>query len=378
MSEHLNHHTIKHAYSQCLDEGFISSDEAQAVVVDACQEMQVQLYDYYHNYYDGVISTLRSWISTAQPPKGLYIYGEVGRGKSMIMDLLYDSTDIPKKSRVHFHEFMEKIHEKMHAQKNADDENADPLPAIAADIAKDTLLLCFDEFLVQDIADAMIMGRLFTALFEQGVVVVATSNVKPDDLYKDGLQRQHFLPFIQTLKGCVDVHELTSPKDYRMEHLQSLQCLYMSPLGKEATDFIETSYTELTHGADKTSTVIDVHGRQLELPTTHGDIAMVSFDQLCSQALGAADYRAIAQHFSTVLISNIPSFNRDNPSEAKRFVHLIDQFYEHNVKLICTAAAQVDKLDQGSPSSFELKRTASRLVEMQSQQYLAKGHTIVA
>ena len=314
-----------------------------------------------------------------EPPQGLYIYGPVGRGKSMLMDLFYEHAPVEKKRRVHFHEFMIEVHDSVHAwrkDENKKDER-DPLPQVAELIAEKAWLLCFDEFHVTNIADAMILGRLFTSLFERGVVVVTTSNFGPNDLYKDGLQRARFLPFIDLLKERLDCLELASPTDYRLARLKAMR-VFHAPLGPAALRGLEKVYADLTEGAQSAAEEITVKGRQVPVPRAARGVAWFTFDALCGQPLGAEDYIAIARGYHTIVLDGVPQLTEDRRNEAKRFMTLIDALYEHKVNLVMAADAPPHDLYRGDTHAFEFERTISRLMEMQSNDYLESGHRAAA
>lgn len=308
--------------------------------------------------------------------KGLYMWGGVGRGKTMLMDLFYEITVIQRKRRVHFHEFMTDVHERIHehrqAHKRGEVKGDDPIPPVAAQIAVETRLLLFDEFSVTDIADAMILGRLFTKLFEKGVIVVATSNVKPSNLYKDGLNRQLFLPFITMLKSQVEVLHLDSPTDYRLEKLAGAP-VYVTPLGDQADREMETLWTKLTHGMTPHSEELENKGRKIPIPRVASGAARFSFDDLCMQPLGASDYLRIANAYSTVFIDHIPVLSKARRNEAKRFINLIDTLYDNGIRLVVSAEAEPQDLyvSEDGTEAFEFNRTSSRLIEMRSEAYLA-------
>jgi len=307
--------------------------------------------------------------------KGIYIYGGVGRGKSMLMDLFYEQLALKQKRRVHFHAFMQEVHVSLYEWRkkhNEDPDAKDPIEPLAQKICHKTKILCFDEFQVTDIADAMLLGRLFEAIIANGTTVIVTSNSHPDDLYKDGLQREAFLPFIEFIKQHVDIAELDAEKDYRLSHLKALSTVYFTPIGPESESFLEEAFLDLIHHAPAHKTILTVHNRTIELERTHGMVAYVSFDDLCKEALGAADYIEIASEFSTLLLSDIPKFTAEDRNEARRFTLLIDELYEHKVKLICSASTPPDQLYH--KQTTENARTVSRLMEMQSIRYMQEAH----
>jgi cell division protein ZapE len=308
-----------------------------------------------------------------EAPQGLYIFGGVGRGKSMLMDMFFASAPIEKKRRVHFHEFMLEIHDRLHRQRQDRRADGDPLAPLAADIAAESWLLCFDEFSVGNIADAMLLGRLFAALLDLGVVVVTTSNTAPDDLYQGGLQRERFLPFIDLLKERLDILELDGVIDYRRDRIRGMT-VYHQPLGAAAEAALGEAFAQLTDGAAAGATTLAVQGRQLAVPQAAKGVARFRFGDLCERTLGAADYIAIATHFHTVIIGDIPLMTPEQRNEARRFMTLIDALYEHKTNLICAAAAAPDKLYAAGDGMREFKRTASRLIEMQSMAYLGRPH----
>jgi cell division protein ZapE len=304
--------------------------------------------------------------------KSLYIYGDVGRGKSMLMDWFYEACPFSQKRRVHFNTFMLEVHAFIHECRQHNQTGA--IEALANRIRESALLLCFDEFHVTDIADAMILGRLFGKLFERGIVTVMTSNRPPSELYQGGLQREQFLFFIKVLQSKADIVELAAKKDFRLSHLRSLKKTYYFPLDQQAGPFIKHCFEELTQHSEMEPQVLPLLGRTVRLAAVHGDVAFSSFEELCVQPLGAADYLLIAGEFSTVIMSDIPKLTIANRNEAKRFVTLIDALYEHKVKLICTAEVDVPDLYTEGDGAFEFKRTVSRLIEMQSDHYLKAEH----
>ena len=311
-------------------------------------------------------------------PHGLYIWGPVGRGKSMLMDLFFEDVPFEKKRRVHFHEFMLEVQERLHrrreqlAAKGAPPE-ADTIVPIAREIAADARLLCFDEFQVTNIADAMILARLFETLFDEGVTVVATSNRPPDDLYKNGLQRERFLPFIELVKQRLDVIELGGDQDYRMDRLRNFD-VYLTPLGPWASKKLDEAFRSLSGGSEGAPRVLRTQGRDVEVPRAAPGVAMAHFMDWCARPMGAADFLCIAEHFHTVIVAEIPKMGPDSKDKAVRFITMIDTFYEKKVKFICSAAAAPAKLYVDGEGSFEFERTVSRLMEMQSPEYLALEH----
>lgn len=296
------------------------------------------------------------------PPKGLYLWGGVGRGKSMLMDLFVASLDVPAR-RVHFHAFMQEIHAAIHKARQEGVEDA--IKPVAKSVSDSVRLLAFDEMQITDITDAMIVGRLFEKLFADGVVVVTTSNRVPDDLYKDGLNRQIFLPFIDMLKDHMVVHHLASPTDYRQDRLAGAQ-VYFTPNDATAKAEIDRIWHELTKGQEE-SLILHVQKREIELPRFHNGVARVKFYDLCGRMLGPADYLALAAAVRVLIIEDIPRLSRQNFNEAKRFVTLIDALYEAGVRLIASAAAEPEMLYVEGTGTFEFERTASRLREMQAE-----------
>jgi len=309
----------------------------------------------------------------ADAPQGLYIFGPVGRGKSMLMDLFFATAPIERKRRVHFHAFMLEVQETLHRWRQDKDGKDDVIAALADKIAGEATLLCFDEFHVSNIADAMILGRLFEALFDRGVVVVATSNWEPDDLYKDGLQRDRFLPFIALIKDKLDVLELDAARDYRLQRIKDMRT-YFHPLGDLAARHMTESFARLTSGAAPRPDHLIVQERRLDVPRQAEGVAWFDFDELCGRPLGAADYLAIATHFNTVLIDCVPTLSPDQRDQARRFVTLIDALYEHRVNVVIAAAASPERLYPSGDGSFDFGRTSSRLNEMQSVDYLTGPH----
>jgi cell division protein ZapE len=306
----------------------------------------------------------------APDPRGIYLHGRVGRGKSMLMDLFFKGAPVLRKRRVHFHAFMQETHHRLHAwRQRTKGSEADPLPMLAGEIAETAWLLCFDEFVVNDIADAMILGRLFEALFEAGVVVVATSNVAPVDLYRDGLQRERFLPFIDLLCRRVDVVSLDGPTDYRLNRLAG-RPIHYHPDDEAAAEAMDQAWADLTDGAAGRPTVLAVNGRQLQVPREARGVARFTFADLCRAALGPADFLALAEAYPTIMVEHVPILTLANQDEARRFVTLVDALYEKRARLVCSAAAAPDQLCPDGRVAFEFQRTASRLFEMGAADYL--------
>lgn len=298
-----------------------------------------------------------------EAPRGLYLWGGVGRGKSMLMDLFFREVAIEGKRRVHFHAFMQEVQAALNAARKTGVDDA--MRPVAADMSAGLRLLCFDEMQITDIADAMIVGRLFQMLFDRGVAIVTTSNRPPEDLYKDGLNRPLFLPFIQLLRDRMAVVELESETDYRQHRLQGAQ-VFFTPAGAAARAAIDTIWSELTGGGGDGPLILTVNGRRVDLPDHRSGVARADFWTLCGRPLGPADYLAIADAVRVLIIEDIPHLTASNYNEAKRFVTLIDALYEARVRVICSAADVPERLYVEGAGSFEFERTASRLREMQA------------
>lgn len=368
------------AYRARVAAGQIVYDPAQAAAAEHLQDLWSKLRGYDPtpggNGNGGLLSRLlrrKPVDEVSDHPNGLYIVGEVGRGKSMLMDLFFAAAEVPRKKRIHFHEFMQQTHKRFHAIKRAQPEIADPIPPLADEIAREAALLCFDEFQVHDIVDAMILGRLFEALFARNVVVVATSNTLPDDLYKGKPGRDAFLPFIALIKQKLDVLVLDSAQDYRRGRLRGMRSWYV-PADSRADAALDEIFKTLTEGETAKADTLLIQGRKLVVPLAAAGVARFDFHALCGVPLGPGDYLALATHYHSLVIDGIPRLSPENFDEARRFITLIDALYEHRVKLYASAAAWPDELYRAGEGAKIFERTASRLEEMQSESYLALPH----
>ena len=350
-------------YRALVDGGVIAPDHAQAIAAARL---------------DGLASRLRKWkrrtglaallLGKKPAPKGLYLFGQVGRGKTMLMDLFFQTTTVRPKRRIHFHEFMAEVHDCIADARK--DVQGDPIPRVARELAAKSALLCFDEMHVTDIADAMILGRLFKGLFEQQVVVVATSNVPPAELYKNGLNRQLFLPFIDLIEHHMQVEELDAARDFRLAKLAG-RPLYFTPADARAAAEMDRLWLELTGQPSGAPVELDVKGRLLPVAQASMGVARFTFAELCERPLGTLDYLHIARRFHTVLIDGIPVLKPAQRDVARRFVNLVDTLYDARVSLIASAAAEPAELYPAGDVQFLFERTASRLTEMRSEGYLA-------
>lgn len=369
---------VQARYDDLVSEGHIERDPAQEMLVGEFDALLSRLEAERDASGAGLFSRLFGLKSAAAktPVKGLYIWGFVGRGKTMLMDLFFEEVDIARKRRAHFHEFMADAHERIFAfrkqVKSGASKDVDPIPVVAAALASEARLLCFDEFTVTDIADAMIIGRLFKALFERGVVVVATSNVEPHRLYIDGLNRALFLPFIPLLESRMDVFQLDSRTDFRLEKLAGA-CVYYTPANDASHAALRDAFRRLSGMAHGRPVTLTVKGHRVVVPEAGPGVGRFEFADLCARAYGASDYRAVAENFHTVIIEKIPVMAMEKLNEAKRFIILIDTLYEYRVKLLASAEAVPTGLyiATGGREAFEFDRTVSRLIEMQSEVYMA-------
>jgi cell division protein ZapE len=369
------------AYRARVEAGRLSADPAQARAAEVLQDLwrRTRGYDPHPEepeqggFFARFLRRKPVDEAPAGMPMGLYLVGEVGRGKSMLMDLFYDCAEVPRKRRLHFHEFMQQVHARIHAWKRQHGDVDDPIPPLADAIAGEAALLCFDEFQVHDIADAMILGRLFQALFARGTVVVATSNTAPDDLFKGRPGRDAFLPFIGIIKRRLEVLVLDAARDYRRDRIREFSTWHV-PADGRAERALDAAFAELAGVARGEPERLSVLGRTVEVPEAARGVARFGFDELCGRPLGPADYLALATHFHTLVLDGIPRLGPENFDRARRFITLVDALYEHRVKLVASAAATPDQLYERGENAAMFERTASRLMEMQSRYWLSLPH----
>jgi len=359
--------TIRQAYAAALESQGLVADAAQQHVVDRLDRLQhaiIERESFFHR--------LRRRLpgGASQPAsRGIYLWGGVGRGKTFLMDLFFDTLDYERKKRIHFHRMMSDVHARLHAISDTED----PLNTVASDLASSVTVLCFDEFYVSDIADAMILGRLLEGLFSRGVVLVTTSNAHPRDLYPDGLQRQQFLPAIAALERNTDVIELDAGTDYRLQLFEEAGT-YLSPNTEEANARLKRYFDSIASGQSHADQAIDVLGRRIRTKHCAKGVAWFDFMEICDGPRSQEDYIEIARWYPTVIVSDVPILTGKLDNPARRFIALVDEFYDRKVKLVLSAAASADDLYKGNRLAFEFQRTSSRLTEMQSDKYLHSAH----
>src|SRR5438445_5165676 len=365
-------------YQSLVSSGAIEADAAQEQAAEAFADLDQRLVSYKPPRKQGLLGRLFADKENGRP-RGLYVHGEVGRGKTMLMDLFFQQSPVEHKRRAHFHEFMADVHERIHGYRQniarGEIADGDVIALTANAIFDETWLLCFDEFHVTDIADAMILGRLFSKLFELGTVVVATSNVAPEDLYKDGLNRALFLPFIAQINGHMDVLRLDARTDFRLEKLAGVK-MWLVPADREADAALDRAWVKMTGNAHRKPRAISIKGRVLHVPCSADGVARFSFAEICEKPLAASDYLRLAHDYHTLLIDRIPVMDYAERNAAKRFIALIDTLYDNAVKLMASAEADPVSLylaTEGNEAN-EFKRTSSRLIEMSSVSYLALPH----
>lgn len=368
-------HTIRARYDALVANGALERDAAQIAVLDKLDALlrHIDRPDAPKRERQTLAARARAWLSRRSPqifePRGLYIWGLVGRGKTTLMDLFFDALRIENKRRTHFHAFMADVHARLHHARRTSE--SDPVARVAAEIARETRVLCFDEFSITDIADASILSRLFTTLLAQGVVVVATSNVEPRRLYESGRNRDLFLPFVALLEERLETVRLDARTDFRLEK-HALRESYLTPAGERSRHAIDALFLAMTGVALGEPSTLDVMNRSIDIPQAAGRVARFQFADLCSRPLGASDYFALASVFDTIIVENVPKMNFDRRNEAKRFITLVDVLYEKRVHLVLSTEAQAHEL-YDAPTGHEaqeFQRTVSRLLEMRSQEYL--------
>jgi cell division protein ZapE len=361
-------------YERDLAEANLVPDAAQAAAVQYLQKLYDQLVDREVHKPRGWLPRIRQRLRLAKPLPplpGVYLWGGVGRGKTYLMDVFYDSLPFERKMRTHFHRFMRRVHGELRQLK----DKSDPLEIVADTLAQESVVICFDEFFVVDITDAMILANLFKALFARGVTLVATSNLPPDDLYKDGLQRDRFLPAIALLKQHTQVVNVDGGVDYRLRALERAP-LYHWPLGEAAEVALLRCFNSLVPDVNsiKSSVVLDVEGRQLTAKLEAEDVVWFDFAVLCGGPRSQNDYIELAREYHAVVVSNVPELGGKVDDQARRFIYLVDEFYDRGVKLVISAAKPIEELYGQGRLAFEFERTISRLLEMQSQEYLGRAH----
>lgn len=359
-------------YVSQVSAGALAADEGQASAAKVLHELYQQLVAPMPEPRCRILPFAKS---SKAHSGGLYLWGDVGRGKSMLMDMFVEFIKPKRKTRrIHFHAFMQEVHRRLHALRQQSSAPDDLVETLIQEIAEDVAVLCLDEFQVTDVTDAMILSRLFGGLMDKGVTVLFTSNRHPRDLYQGGLQRDQFLKFVDVIEKRLKIHEIKSPTDYRLKQLKSMRQTYMYPRDSAADDFLLESWNLLTHNAPASELELHIQGRTLLIEKYHQGIAWLTFGELCVRPLGPNDYLELAKQIHTLLLQGIPALTPEYRNEAKRFVTLIDTLYDHRVKLVATAATAPDDIYPTGDGSFEFHRTASRLHEMQSESYLAQPH----
>ena len=360
-------------------DGLLASDPAQRLAIERLQLLWTRLRGYdppplpEPGFLGRLLRRRGADDIPEDRPHGLYLVGEVGRGKSMLMDLFFAAAAVSRKRRIHFHRFMQEAHARIHVWRRANPDGTDPIPPLADQIAAEAALLCFDEFQVNDIADAMVLGRLFQALFLRGVVVVATSNTRPSDLFAGQPGRDAFLPFLELIERQLDVLVMDGTHDFRRQRLRTMPTWHV-PADARADRALDQAFAELTGHARSGPERLTVSGRTLVVPLAVQGVARFDFDALCGTALGAGDYLALATHYHALVLDGVPRLGPANYDVARRFIVLIDALYDHRVKLVASAGAPPDQLYERGEGARAFERTASRLEEMQSQDYLALPH----
>jgi cell division protein ZapE len=363
--------SLREIYAHSLAERGFKADAAQLAAVDKLDDLRQRLIAARGTNS----SSLRRWLgnfvggAAREPERGLYLWGGVGRGKTWLMDMFFHSLPFPEARRRHFHRFMHDVHAELKGLQNRES----PLEHVAAEIARDTRVLCFDELFVTDIADAMILGGLFEGLFKRGVTLVATSNVPPHDLYKDGLQRQRFLPAIELIERHVEVLNVDGPTDYRLRQLTQAGT-YLLTTAPDTPQRLEALFAELSHHGASSSGSIEIEGRPIQVVRHSSGAVWFNFSAACAGPRSQDDYIEIAREYQSVIVSDVPIFDSLHENEARRFIALVDELYDRNVNLIISAAAPPADLYRGERLSFQFERTISRLIEMQSEDYLAREH----